>query len=881
MKTILKFFLFLFVMFCNAQNFNTAGNGIRNTVIGKIDNKNVLYISEIDGAISCYTIKGEKIWRNESQNSALLFEIVAADIDGDGDDDILAASGDGNLYCWKSNGTLMWKFNPGIKVRLSEVAFVKNGNHSQIFTGGNNYKLYEVDLHGKLVSETAIKGVVRKIESGKFINSTQEVLFLFTLKHDKFGSDFFGFIDPVTKKKIKEKDINDILGKTYRGIVVQDISVADINKNGTDEILIFGSKGGATYTAIDGNLTKVGSYISPNKDNQRYAHTIGTCLLPFKDEIVIQMGGLMYVTDLDGNLKYKQGERYKGIIYNDLVFDDVSKQLIAGGQIGGGNGVYFYKTSKKKWWEKEHELIGRMKEVKTNLEKLYQQALSFKTPKYQKKNSKDFIMITGVKENSAVKKIKNQKIIYPKQFILSESTPRTELAKKIGGNAYKIDKRKKYNLSRKQIISIAKKQEKNNEPFTLWAGHGTDPFITQLETLEQIIKVAPTTCYGFTYAEMANTKDPRVIYFVRHCVPRLAKVIRDCKSPAKLYFRYKGMFWGADSHAKLWSELFFSNKYNDILIPSAEDTNNRLQDLNFSGRVGMLVSGYVNDYAMRLVDDNPTSWRPLSPGGQRSISPYLRNAAIMASYGSRYGLLFNISYLEEPGYNILFALMKSGIIPFVEKEDMLSIGAWHLIKEVDEEYLDIVNKGHNLCTYTPEDSNNVVSVASLNWCGATIPKYDYSKIAMGVKYRWLNFMPETPNGMIPITHVNYASVLEKKETPYFVSNIKKGYVNDQKVDGKTFGPVMENKINKAAKKLPVKITGASWSAIKLDQNHTRLVLVDPGYVDPQNCDATITILGNTPTKITDILSKETLILKENKVKLIIPAGSMRFIDLEY
>jgi len=30
----------------------------------------------------------------------------------------------------------------------------------------------------------------------------------------------------------------------------------------------------------------------------------------------------------------------------------------------------------------------------------------------------------------------------------------------------------------------------------------------------------------------------------------------------------------------------------------------------------MWASGFVNDYAMRLIDDNPTSWRPLSPGGQ-------------------------------------------------------------------------------------------------------------------------------------------------------------------------------------------------------------------------------------------------------------------------
>ncbi len=864
-----------------AQNFNTDGNGIRNTIVGSIDGKEHLYISEIDGAISCYTINGKRLWRNPTLDPAALFEIVTVDINFDGDDDVLGVSANGHVYCWDSEGNLHWDFSPKEKVRLSEVAVIGKGEDMRIFAGGNNYKLYEINTHGKLVSESKIKGVVRKLENGFFTNSEKEELFLHTLKHDKFASEFFGFIDPVTKKVIKSKSINKVL--KYPGLMVQDVSIKDINNDKKDEILIFGSGiKGACFGTVDGDLNMVSGYVGTDRKKQRYAYTFGTSLLPFRNEIVMQMGGFLFVVDIDGNLVSKSGKDHRGIIYNSLVYAPKANKLIGTGQIGGGNGLYFYDVSKKNWWNQKQKSQGRAVEVEENIAELYKQTLKYKAPSYQEKSEKEFVMITNIKEAQELSNLNQQTVKYVKEHSWKESTSRVELVNKIGEVAYKVDKRGKYKDSRQDVIDFAKEQERKNEPFTVWAGHGTDPFYLQIETLEAVIAAAPNTCYGFTYAEMANTKDPRVIHFVREYVPRLAKAIRTNKSKAKLYFRYKNMFWAADASLGLWQELFFSNKYNDILVPSAEDTNNRLQDINFAGRVGMFASGAVNDYAMRLVDDNPTSWRPLSPGGQRSVSPYLRNAAIMGAYGSKYALIFNIKYIEEPGMNVLFALMKSGVLPIVEKEDILSIGSWHLMKDIDEEYLEgVVNEGHNLCVYTPEALNAVVSVPGVNWCGANTPEHDYSKISMGVNYRWLNFIPEMPNGMVPITNVNFESSLKEQGTPYVVSDTKHGFVNGKKVGGVTFGYTMKTAVEKGGGNLLLKVKGASWSLIKLDKKHARLVLVDPGYIDPQERSVTITFQGEKPVNAIDILSKENISTKSNTVKLKVPAGSMRFIDLEY
>ncbi|MDF7827144.1 hypothetical protein P4B35_24185, partial [Pontiellaceae bacterium B12227] len=121
-----------------------------------------------------------------------------------------------------------------------------------------------------------------------------------------------------------------------------------------------------------------------------------------------------------------------------------------------------------------------------------------------------------------------------------ENTPRDELVSVVGEMALKRDGRMRYDKSRDEIVAYAKELEAEGQPFVAWAGHGNDPFITQIETLEHVLEAAPTTCYGFVYAEMHNPEDPRVHHFINEYVPRLAKACRK-NGRAKLYFRYKNV----------------------------------------------------------------------------------------------------------------------------------------------------------------------------------------------------------------------------------------------------------------------------------------------------------------------------------------------------
>lgn len=310
-----------------ANSVEVKTNGIRRVASALVNGKPMVYVSEIDGAVSLNSLDGKQIWRIPSDNPAVMFKIISEDIDGDKNSDLLAVSANGSVYAFTSKGKLLWKYSTPEKVRLCQIATIGKGKDMRIFAGGNDYTLYELNAKGEQLSATKIRGSVHSIVSGDFIEDGKEVLLVYTLSHDKFRSDFFGFIDPVTKKVIKETKIEKPC--PMGSFMVNDVTVADVNEDGRDDVLVTGhAKVGYTF-AVDGDFNTLLTLKSSGQ-SQRYAHAFAEALMPVRKEIVMQYGGVIDVYDLKGKTVKSYGKAHGGVIYNDLECVAEAKMLVGG-----------------------------------------------------------------------------------------------------------------------------------------------------------------------------------------------------------------------------------------------------------------------------------------------------------------------------------------------------------------------------------------------------------------------------------------------------------------------------------------------------------------------------------------------------------------------
>ena len=63
-------------------------------------------------------------------------------------------------------------------------------------------------------------------------------------------------------------------------------------------------------------------------------------------------------------------------------------------------------------------------------------------------------------------------------------------------------------------------------------------------------------------------------------------------------------------------------------------------------------------------------------------------------------------------------------------------------------------------------------------------------------------------------------------------------------------------VAETSRELPMLVEGASWSLFRIDDTHSRLLLIDPGYVSPSKIKARIMLQNARPIKATDILTGE-------------------------
>jgi len=851
--------------------FSTGGHSVYYLQPATINKggKRAIVAATFDGTVLCYTPDGKPIWEKKI-NNFFPFDLAVADIDNDGLDEIFVATAGGTVNAFNVDGTHLWTFST--KAPLYQVCPIRTSSGEWvILTGGIEEEVFSLSSKGVLLNSFNAGDVVRHIRKGDIAGSGKEYAAVATTSSGLGGKLSLILLDPETLNPLWS--ISDLGSSSHNsGKRFFSMIVFDLNHDGRQDIVLGGSWGDhGRILGFDYKGKQILDSSDPMVPSRAYQMNLLT-RVNLKDSIGENIFGIfgkyLIIYNRDGKIQTLLESRYD---FSNGTFDSQTSTYYLGSSPSGGDGIYALHLNQKGWQKAFEEIrpVGKLLQVEKNIDLLKDQIARFKRPDYQR--SPAMVSLSASKPKGAT----FDNLQFSSHLLLSEEYgDRSELW------CRNIDKRRKYNMTSDEILSLVRAKEANGEDFLIIAGHGTAFYISP-ETMEKVLLVAPKHFHGFLFTEMEHVDSAMQEVVIKIIFPLAEK----CSSAGKkIFLNSKNVFWNGSCYVDFWKEILLNPEFSDVFVPNLEETNCRTQELSLAGREGLWLAGSFDNWAIRVVDDNACFDRMWEWSSQEVISHFLRQLVLQSSLGADYLSIDVAPWLRDQLLPV-YEMLEKGVIVIPEKDELLSVSdlCLGMMSPPSNEYITHGTNGHNYNFNEVSATPLVFDRLDCYWGAAPIQDHDFSSYGYGCDRRMLNFLPKNPYGLVAIVPDD----INLTKFPRFKEKVSTDGQYFYDSTGLKHGPaeykqIMLRKLKQSAARLPVLVKGdVAWSVVRLDPNHVRVTLVDPGYTDPADRNAEIVLQHLTGLECTDILSGEKLEISDQKVHLQVSAGIFRIIDIAH
>lgn len=872
--------------------------------------------SSYEGVVQGYRYDGKLLWSNEL-SGFMNHDLWCADVTNDGIDEVFAANADGNLYCLSGEGELLWNFKPS-ETPMYSVCVVEKDDEKYVVCGGYDKSFYYLTKDGEVEKTIASNSYSVNRPFGnlpKPPNNTHTVNFLRPAKNADGSTSLVLLGTHNTMQFPGTIYLFDVLASLPKSSTkvgtakpVGDVRMVDVDNDGNEEVLFGASShiSDASISEFDRNsLSDAYFDLSTlrNKIDGFGYRVVQTEVIPKNGtyEYFVLLGASIVLVPSNRDLNDAEILQSK-YSFNDMWKDAKNNRMILASAQSGGSNIHVLNLNKSEWKTAYKNLTptGKIEKILANTNSLKNNLKNFQKPNFQR-TTKPVYFLTEKLEGSVASFVNNLTSQFDSpQFFNSTFMPKVENWDRSGmeNEVYKNkrDQRKEYSLTSQQVQDILIPSFNGYPGISYWGGHGNDPYMISLETEKKIINAANGKKTVMIFPELEGHSDD------------FAWVMDDLFYPlaehsktrnANISVRTKHTFWQSIIYLPLWSDLI-SGKYADVFVPSMEETTGKTMDTSVSGRLGVWMSGSVNNWGSRSVPDNASFDRLRQHSHQKIPNHFLRQMVYNISYGATY---LNNFPVDQEYMSVLWELIAKGALYVPERSEILSFSPVHLsVLNPDERNIYEGNSVKWTTFYDEQLEKNepmVFSRMNGTWPGAPVNEWDFSKYAAGVKDRRLHFLPNYSKGMVLITppqsgvHADANAVRNKLDS--YMHPMYKGIMNEYYTNGKdyfnangsvkynptTYYKTIEDAISAGASKLPITVEGdVAWVVAQIDATHLRLTLIDNGYINPNDREATVKFNGISVVKLKDVLDSKEYSIDNGVAKIDVPCGLFRFIDVE-
>ena len=910
--------LALILSSCTAKT-NDPG-GIQYLDVGKntwnveVWNSKYPLTSDYDGNVSMLDAKtGSEIWNYPA--GTFVFDLKVDDIDNDGRPETAVVTAMGDLIVLDEDGQKMWSFKSKLALYNVGIGNFTGDEKLEVTCGGIDRHVYVFDSAGKQIGKSPeVERLVHRIAVGNLDYDEYDEIFVV---ENRTIAQLFEFeansMTSAWRKPLKVPDEMINWENPRGGFFAFSVHIDDIDYDGITEILLchtYFNKQAVMITTNEAEPLWISKGLPPfRKLDDAQIEFYSTAFVRTADlfpaiegkEVISVAGGMFRIWDNKGNLLGSQNSK---VGFTDIETDGNSVYL---GSSPNGDNFMYKLTIDDNWEETVSSFVykGLVKNIKENTEKLRKQAGHYQPESVPEKvydiKNRYFSIPKNEDQLDEFHKEEewfrnrfpydNLRLIY-RQKAIEETPPLDEQGEPWSIGRWQVDAING-TMTIDEILERARWVEENEIPTVFYIGHSCMPFIT-LETAEKILQAAPNYCMGFQ--SMEDEQIRRVPKYFEHYFKPLADLCveygnKQCVS------KNKGLWWiTAPSHKEVFNAMFEGGREN-VSGAATEDSNSRTPEINLMGRGGLWQAGVLAHNDVSIHADIFSFNRYQQWEYPKAGHPYLRLLTAHTSMGmtqisSRIGAIVRgqenpeFQLIGEESTDIFYHLLGKGIIFSPEPKDALgysSVGV--VMHKPPQKWLDDAHNGHSPEIWVDDEElhNAFIPHNGSLWGMTNTPKHAFQKVAFNKQRQFGYQVPPTPYGLIAI--VPEFADLNK------VANVSEWWHTDgiyiwkegeEKLTGMEAAKAFRTDLEKAAERLPFRQTGEEvfMQVLRVKEDHYRLLLADPGWLDPKDRKAEIKIQLNGSFNAEDILAQQQVEITNNQLSVQVPAGLFVVVDVK-